>query len=157
MPVVQQQSEQKFEERPLIPAEVHILTLVATKQVEVAPSGKFVQKLNANGKVDKLIHEFESLTKDDDGNPYTHAEWTGVVDGNEKAGLTILLDQMMPGVPASERAKMTPAGFDTDVNVGKQFEAKFSHVVSSGKPPKTYATMRYIEPYSPKGNKGGKK
>lgn len=112
MPIITTQN------RPLIPAGKHTLTLMKVDEVVVDNSFK------PGEQVTKWIWEFDSDEVDEDGVPYTHKEWTKTVYGHPKAGLTILLNQLIPGMTQERANKL-----DTDSLVGRKFEGMIRHQV----------------------------
>ena len=112
----------KFEtqkDRPLIQTGEHILKLAS---VEVREMDDRYGR-SSTGKVNRIVWQFVSNEADEDGAPYEYAVFTGELYGNEKAGMTALVDMLVPG--------MTPAkfaAFDTDDLIGKRFRAQIKHI-----------------------------
>lgn len=127
MPVVTTQN------RPLIPAGEHVLTLMQVTEVEVDNSYK------PGEKVTKWVWEFDSDEKDEDDIPYTHKEWTKTTYGHPKANLTKLLDQLVPGMD-QDRAK----NLNTDSLVGRKFKGMIRH--EKDDKGKDRAALAYIAP-----------
>ena len=104
--------------RPLIPAGEHILKLVEVRAQEMDDRyGK-----SATGKVVRNIWQFVSNETDEDGTPYEYGVFTGDTYGNPKAGMTNLIDMIVPGMTAEKFAD-----FDSDDLVGKKFRAQIKH------------------------------
>jgi len=118
MPVIQSSKR----ERHPIPAGDHILTLVEVKPHESdnpfydpkEPEGGANQKRKT-----RLIWQFLSDSEDAEGTRYEHAIWTGEYYGHQRAGLTALLDQMLPD--ADEQVK---SAINTDTLLGSRYKAK---------------------------------
>ena len=117
---------------PLIPAGDHSLTLrnILLKHVN--------DKYN-NGKTEMYLWQLASDQLDQYGKPYMFELWTGMVYGNEKAKLTILLDQLVPGVTSEDVKQMDPMSL-----IGKRFKAKVRHTKTNEG--KVYPDLIYIEP-----------
>ena len=106
-------------EYALIPAGEHILKLSSCDVQEFEDRyGK-----SNSGKVERLKFRIVSNETDDDGTPYDFVVYTGMTYGNEKAGLTKLIDMLVPGMTEKQFAD-----FDTDDLVGKKFRAQIKHV-----------------------------
>jgi len=113
-------------ERASIPPGDHILTLTEVKPYE--SDNPFFKKdeavSNANQpRKTRLIWQFTSDADDGEGNPFEHAIWTGEFYGDPRAGLTALLDQMMP--EADEQVK---SNINTDMLLGTRYKAKLRMV-----------------------------
>ena len=106
-------------EYPLIPAGEHILKL---QSCDIQEFEDRFQK-SESGKVERLKFRFISNETDDDGAPYDYVVYTGMTYGNDKAGLTRLIDMLVPGMTEKKFAD-----FDTDDLVGKRFRAQIKHV-----------------------------
>ena len=120
---------------PLIPAREHIFKLVSCDFSEM--DDKFGARDAVNGKVKRLKFRFVSQEEDEDGTPYDYAVITGLTYGNEKAGLTRLIDMLVPGMTVEKFAD-----FDTDDLVGKKFRAQIKHTKNEqGKPKADYVYM----------------
>lgn len=121
------------QDRPLIPAGEHTLTLMQVSEVEVDDS------FHPGTRVTKWIWEFDSDDKDEDGVPFTHKVWTKTVYGHAKAGLTVLLSQLVPGITQESANKL-----DTDTLIGQRFKAMIRQAPDdSGK---VRAQLAYIGP-----------
>lgn len=128
MPLVSTQN------RPLITAGEHTFTLMGVNEVEVDDSWHPGQR------VTKWVWEFDSETiSEEDGKPYTHKEWTKTTYGHSKAGLTILLNQLMPGM-TQERAR----NLNTDALVGRKFKGMIRHEADDNG--ENRAKLAYIGP-----------
>lgn len=134
-------------DRPLIPEGEHVFTLAGVDEVLVES-----QFSKAGEKVTKWVWSFESEDKDDDGLPYIHKEWTRTTYGHPKANLTILLNQLLPGLTTEDANHL-----NTDNLVGKKFVGVIRHA------PDEKGVMRadlaYIKPkdYDPKAPKKARK
>lgn len=64
------------------------------------------------------VWKFISNQEDDDGEPYVYGVITNTAYGNARAGLTLLLDMLVPGMTESKARN-----FDTDTLIGKKFKA----------------------------------
>jgi len=105
--------------RPLCPAGDHILKLVEVREQEMDDRyGK-----SATGKVVRNIWQFVSSETDEDGTPYEYGVFTGDTYGNPKAGMTLLVDMLVPGMTVEKFAD-----FDSDELIGKKFRAQIKHV-----------------------------
>ncbi len=104
--------------RPLIPAGEHVLKLSSVEGKEMDDHyGR-----SATGKTTRYVWSFVSNESDDDGVPFEYAVFTGDQYGNAKAGMTLLVDMLVPG--------MTPEkfeDFDSDDLIGKRFKAQIKH------------------------------
>lgn len=112
----------KFEtqkDRPLISAGEHVLKLASVDVKEM--DDRYGR--SSTGKVNRIVWQFISNETDDDGAPYEYAVFTGDVYGNEKAGMTALVDMLVPGMTVEKFAE-----FDTDDLIGKRFKAQIKHV-----------------------------
>ena len=121
---------------PLIPKGEHILKLSSIEIVQFEDKyGK-----GKDGKVDRVKWRFVSNEEDEDGTPYDFVVYTGDQYGNEKAAMTRLIDNLVPG--------MTEAKFpdyETDDLIGKKFKATIKHVKKDdGKPKADYVYMAPI-------------
>ena len=127
-------------ERVIIPAGDHILKLVKIDPREMDDLyGK-----SSTGKVIRVLWVFESNETDDYGNPYEYGHFTNDVYGNEKAGLTLLVDMLVPGM-----TKAVYDEYDNDDLIGKKFRAQIKHVQKDNGAMKPIHV--FITPISPKG------
>ena len=112
----------KFEtqkERVLIPAGDHILKLTKIEPREMDDLyGK-----SDTGKVTRVLWAFVSNETDDNGTPYEYGIFTNDRYGNEKAGMTLLIDMLVPGMTADKFDD-----YETDELIGKRFRAQIKHV-----------------------------
>lgn len=130
MPVIE------VDDRVLIPAGEYRMALreVSLKRV------KSQYATDDDGKREKLMWRFETIdVVDPHGEPYEHAEWTGIKYGNPQARMTILLDQLVPGLTAS-----AARGFDTDTLINRLFKAVIKHIKLDGG--QTVAQIAFIQP-----------
>ena len=109
-------------ERTSIPAGDHILTLVEVKQHD--GENAFFDKTKEVGGANqprrtRLIWQFTSEATDNEGVHFEHAIWTGEFYGNPRAGLTALLDQMLPEADENVRENV-----NTDTLIGTRYQAK---------------------------------
>ena len=110
-----------------MPEGEHVLEL---KKVNITEQPSFEDPQTM---VNRLIWEFFN----DDG--YRHSQWTGTKYGNEKAGLTILLNRLVPGM----NDELFDA-FDTDDLIGKKFNGIIEHRVSTKGVP--FSFLAFIRP-----------
>lgn len=86
--------------KPRAKAGKHIMTLVGVKPI--IRENPFAKKEDGSKDEDALreqfIWDFESDETNEFGDPLTYAVWTNTNFGNEKASLTQLLAQMIPGL-----------------------------------------------------------
>jgi len=130
----------------LTPAGPHKLTLTAVEETKAPGLAEFNQDTNQEYTRWKWVFasdRFYPLSDEDNGTPkpVTHIEFTGNKYGNEKAKLTILLDQMVPGITKEQGKK-----FNTDVLIGQVFDAGIRHMKKKNGDPK--AEIGYITPDS---------
>ena len=122
-------------ERELIPAGDHILKLIRIEPREMDDMyGK-----SDTGKVTRILWLFTSNETDSNGAPYEYGVFTNDIYGNEKAGMTLLVDMLVPG--------MTEAVFEdyeTDDLIGSKFRAQIKHVKKENGSMK--ATHAFITP-----------
>ncbi len=104
--------------RPLIPAGEHVLKLVSVEGKEM--DDRYGR--STTGKTIRYVWQFVSNETDDDGVPYEYAVFTGDQYGNPKAGMTLLVDMLVPGMTAAKFED-----FDSDDLVGKRFRAQIKH------------------------------
>ncbi len=116
MPMIE--LEKKFERGPLIPKGEHVLKLVSVEKRRITSTFSKEE----DGKADKFIWEFHAAQKDDNGKPFTYTVFTGVRYGNNKAGLTDLLNQMIPDI-----TEETAAELDTEDLVGTKYNTQIRH------------------------------
>ena len=118
MPQIQ---SSKRERNPIPPGD-HILTLTEVKPFS-GDNPYFDPKEPESGTNQKhktrLIWQFLSDSEDAEGTRYEHAVWTGEYYGHQRAGLTALLDQMLPD--AGDDVK---SSINTDFLVGTRYKAK---------------------------------
>ncbi len=122
MPVIQSSKR----ERSTIPPGDHILTLTEGRQHD--GENPFFDKTKEVGGANqprktRLIWQFTSEATDNEGVHYEHAIWTGEFYGDPRAGLTALLDQMMPDADDT-----TKSNINTDFLVGTRYKAKLRMV-----------------------------
>ena len=112
----------KFEtqkEYPLIPSGEHVLKLTGCDVQEFEDRyGK-----SDTGTVERIKWRFMSQEEDESGVPYDFVVYTGKAYGNDKAGLTRLIDMLVPGMNEKKFAD-----FDSDDLIGKKFRAQIKHV-----------------------------
>ena len=106
-------------DREIIPAGDHILKLVKIDPREMDDLyGK-----STTGKVTRVLWAFVSNETDDSGNPYEYGVFTNDKYGNEKAGMTLLIDMMVPGMTVDKFEN-----YETDDLIGNKFRAQIKHV-----------------------------
>ena len=106
-------------ERELIPAGDHILKLIKIEPREMDDLyGK-----SSTGKVIRILWVFTSNETDDNGTPYEYGVFTNDTYGNEKAGMTLLVDMLVPGMTIPKFDD-----FDTDDLIGSKFRSQIKHV-----------------------------
>lgn len=126
-------------EYALIPAGEHLLKLTACDKVEL--DDHFGR--SDTGKVVRIKWRFVSQAASDDGVPYDYITYTGLEYGNEKAGLTKLLDMLVPGI-----TKKVFDEFDTDDLIGRKFRARIKHVKREDGTPRPELVL--LEPVVPR-------
>lgn len=115
MPVVQSVPD-KVDLRP-VPIGEHVLTLVEVFPVESDNIYGKQKDPKAPDTKTRWAWRFESDAQDEDGKPYEYVHWTGVYYGDDRAGLTALLDFILPGVSVEDKKKV-----NTDTLIGKRFK-----------------------------------
>ena len=132
----------KFEtqkEKALIPAGEHILKLIKIDPREMDDLyGK-----STTGKVTRVLWVFVSNETDDSGEPYEYGVFTNDKYGNEKAGMTLLIDMMVPGMTVEKFED-----YETDDLLGKKFRSQIKHIKKDNGGMK--ATHVYITPITNK-------
>lgn len=124
-------------EYPLIPAGVHRLKLASYETVEFDDQyGK-----SESGKVQRVKWRFVSKETDDDGTPYDFVVYTNLDYGFDKASLTHLIDNLIPGM-----TKEAFGDYDCDDLLGCVFEASIKHTTNEKGAKK--ATYIYMKPAS---------
>ena len=91
-----------------------------------------------DGKTEKMLFPFVSETIGPDGKPYEYAVWTGLHYGDKRAALTLLLNMLIPNLPAGTRVKIA------DLE-GKQYKSYIQHKTNANTG-KAYAEHLYILP-----------
>lgn len=127
--------------RPPIPAGDHILCLTSVEE-------KMQPAFSGEGESLRWIWQFVAKATDPDtGERYEFRQYTGPNYGHPKAGLTLLLDQMLPTWTEDQKGSI-----DTDRLLQTYYKAKIRHEKGEkpGDPPK--ARLAFIEPYNPKKN-----
>lgn len=116
-----------------IPAGEQILYLVSVESV-MQPSFN-----DPNVQVPRWVWQFKAKAKDPEtGENYEFRQYTGEVYGNKKAGLTLLLDQMLPTWTDEQKETI-----DTDKIIGTFYTAHIRHEKAdkAGDPPKPRLLM----------------
>lgn len=105
-------------EKPLITEGNHVLTLMSCERKQC--KDKFGD--DPNGTIEKLLWQFKSNRTDEQQNRYIYEVWTGIRYGHEMAGLTKLLNYLVPGIT---QAEVNNLNIRTLCN--KQYRAKIVH------------------------------
>lgn len=134
---------QMTEKRNAIPAGDYILCLISVES-KMQPSFE-----DPTQETERWIWQFKSNTKDPEtGDRYEFRQYTGPRYGHPRAGLTLLLDQMLP-----DWSEIQKGSIDTDKILNTYYKARIRHEKAEkvGDPPKPRLVM--IEPYQQKSAK----
>lgn len=111
---------QVTERKPLIPPGEYTLTLIACEEIMVRDFE------NPDGpKLPKWKWVFEADADDPAGEPYEYVLITGLKYGSDKATLTKLYDQIVPGITSKEAARL-----DTDDLLNKKYRTTLKHTTT---------------------------
>jgi hypothetical protein len=127
----------------LIPTGTHIIRLQSCEIKRV--NSQYAPASSTDGKVDKLLWRFTTETPAPDGQVYEYVHFTGTAYGNDRAALTLLLDQLAPGMNRAIAAKL-----DINTLVGKRYRTRIVHktIAATGK---VAAQHVFIEPVEDEG------
>lgn len=134
--------------RPLIPTGEQLLCLISV-EVKVL-SNLFKESPSDPDEVERLLWQFQSKATDPDtGEPYEYGIFTNLNYGHARAGITKLLDQLVPGITIDIADQL-----DTDDLCNKWYRARIKHVKNAQGVDKAEHTM--IEPYAGKASTAAK-
>ena len=122
----------------ICPTGVHTFFLTEVKSVFQAPFGS---PPDAEKTVERWVWEFTAKDiKDTEGLYPVVTVWTNTTYGDPRAGLTRLLDMLVPGITAEQAQN-----FDTDTLLMNEYEGSVKHEASKrdGTP---FATFVYLRP-----------
>lgn len=140
-----------FEQRPIIAAGEHILTLKETKVYDKKIAEQY-RKRDKDGNIigpetrQALLWIFESNKSDDEGNPYQYVVSTGLAYGDPKAKLTPFLDMLIPGITYEEAVNL-----DSDELAGRKWKVMIQHKPDENDKKKFWPNHLYFIPVEVKG------
>lgn len=126
--------------RNAIPSGDHLFCLISVEEVQQPDFN------DATKEVTRWIWQFKSKQRDPEtGELFEFRQYTGPKYGNPRAGLTILLDQMLPDWSDAQKGNI-----DTDKIINSFYKARIRHEKAEkpDDPPKPRLVM--IEPFKPK-------
>ena len=120
-----------------IPAGDHVLTLVSVEEKEQPAFS------NPNVMERRWTWQFKAQGKDPEtGEPYEFRAYTGRFYGHPKAGLTLLLDMMLPDWTVEQKSHI-----DTDTILSRAFRAKIRHERPDKPEDPPRPRLIFIEPF----------